>query len=311
MARGRAWSASDIPDQRGRLAVVTGANSGIGFVTALELARAGARVVMACRDERRGSESVHRVRAEVPDADVELSLLDLSDLSSIRAFADRAAAEGRPVDLLVNNAGVMGVPTRRTTADGFELQFGTNHLGHFALTGLLLPLFVEQPGARVVTVSSGNHWAGRIHMDDLQLERSYRPYRAYNESKLANVLFFRELDRRLRARRSPAISVGAHPGYTETNLQHVGPRMGSVPLQARALGVLTRAVGQDAGMGALPTLFAATAPGVQGGQYFGPAYLEFRGPPRRAFIAPWGKDDEMARRLWEESELATGVRFGI
>jgi NAD(P)-dependent dehydrogenase (short-subunit alcohol dehydrogenase family) len=305
------WSVADIPDQHGRFAVVTGANSGIGYPTARELAGAGARVVLACRDEGRGSDALRRLKAQVTDADAGLSLLDLSDLSSIRRFASDLVTAGRPIDVLVNNAGVMGVPTRRTTNQGFELQFGTNHLGHFALTGLLLPLFVERAGARVVTVSSGNHWAGRIHFDDLHGERSYRPYRAYNESKLANVLFFRELDRRLRARGSPAISVGAHPGYTETNLQQAGPRMGSVPLQARALGVLTRVVGQDAEMGALPSLYAATAQGVQGGQYFGPAYLEFRGPPRRALVSPRGKNDAAARRLWEESEKETGVTYRI
>lgn len=306
-----AWSAADIPDQHGRFAVVTGANAGIGYPTARELVRAGARVILACRDEGRGDEALRRLRREVPSAEVELSLLDLADLASIRTFASSLIDAGRPVDILVNNAGVMGVPMRRTTADGFELQFGTNHLGHFALTGLLLPLFIAQPRARVVTVSSGNHWAGRIHFDDLHGERSYRPYRSYNQSKLANVLFFRELDRRLRAEESPAISVGAHPGYTETNLQQAGPRMGSVPMQARALGVLTRIVGQDAEMGALPSLYAATAPGVQGGQYFGPSFVEMRGPPRHAFLAPWGRNEEVARRLWEESERATGVTFDI
>jgi NAD(P)-dependent dehydrogenase (short-subunit alcohol dehydrogenase family) len=196
--------------------------------------------------------------------------------------------------------------------EGFELQFGTNHLGHFALTGLLLPAFVDRPGARVVTVSSLNHWAGRMRFDDPHGESSYRAYTAYSASKLSNVLFFRDLDRRLRASGSPAISIGAHPGYSETNLQRAGPRLGRVPVTARALTAVTRVVGQSDQAGAWPSLFAATAPGVEGGGYFGPSRLmETRGSPGRARLAPWGRDLGAARRLWELSEEATGVTFAL
>ena len=306
------WSTADIPDQGGRLVVVTGANSGIGLYTALELARHGARVVMACRDEGRGGAAVERIREQAPHAQVELSLLDLADLASVRAFAERLLGEGGPLDILVNNAGVMGVPVRRATADGFELQFGTNHLGHFALTGLLLPAFVDRQGARVVTVSSLNHWAARMRFDDLNGERRYRPWSAYSASKLSNVLFFWELNRRLRAAGSPAISVGAHPGYSATNLQHSGPRLGRVPVTARALTAVTRVVGQSDQAGSWPSLFAATAPGVEGGTYYGPSRLfETRGAPTSARLAPWGRDEEAARRLWETSEDATGVTYEL
>jgi NAD(P)-dependent dehydrogenase (short-subunit alcohol dehydrogenase family) len=312
MALRTRWTTADIPHQTGRAAVVTGANSGIGYSTAMHLASKGARVVLACRDEGRGRAALERLRTDAPAADAELSLLDLADLASVREFAARLLAEGRPLDILVNNAGVMGVPVRKTTADGFELQFGTNHLGHFALTGLLLPAFVDRAGARVVTVSSLNHWAGRMRFDDLHGERGYRAYSAYSASKLSNVLFFRELDRRLRARGSPAISVGAHPGYSATNLQQAGPRLGRVPVTARALTVVTRVVGQSDEAGAWPSLYAATAPGVEGGQYFGPSKLmETRGTPARARLAPWGRDQNAARRLWEASEEATGVTFGL
>jgi NAD(P)-dependent dehydrogenase (short-subunit alcohol dehydrogenase family) len=182
MARAKKWSTADIPDQHGRVAVATGANSGIGLHTALQLAARGAHVVVASRNEERGRGALDRIRRQVPDAEIELSLLDLADLGSIRRFAQDFLARGTPLDILVNNAGVMGVPVRQTTADGFELQFGTNHLGHFALTGLLLPALVHQPGARVVTVSSLNHWAGRMRFDDLHAERAYRPYRSYSAS---------------------------------------------------------------------------------------------------------------------------------
>lgn len=307
------WSVEDIPDQRGRVAIVTGANSGIGYHCSVELARHGARVVLACRDEGRGRDAVERLVQDVPDATVDLSLLDLSDLESVARFADEFLERNERLGLLVNNAGVMAVPQRRTTAQGFELQFGTNHLGHFALTARLLRAFVDVPGARVVTVSSLNHWVGRLRLDDLNAERRYDRWAAYNQSKLANVLFFRELDRRLRAARSPAISVGAHPGYTATNLQTSGPRMGHTPLFARILPTVTHLTAQSARAGAWPLLYAATVPDVEGGEYVGPSRLlaEVRGTPGPAIVSPKGRDAELARALWERSEELTGVTFEL
>lgn len=207
----RGWTADDIPDMAGRRAIVTGANSGIGYHTALQLARHGASVVLACRSAERGLRAFERVKAAAPDAAITLGSLDLADLSSVRRFA---AEQQEPLDILVNNAGVMAIP-RRTTADGFEMQFGTNHLGHFALTGLLLPALQAAPSPRVVTVTSGVAWTGRLRFDDLQGERGYRRWAAYGQAKLANLLFAKELDRRV----SGLTSVAAHPGYAATNLQ--------------------------------------------------------------------------------------------
>ena len=220
------WTAVDIPDQTGKAAAVTGANSGIGVHTALELSRAGARVVDAVRNEVKGKAAIRRLLAEVPDADLHLGLLDLADLGSVHRFAAQVLDSTGPPDLLVNSAGVMAVPQRLTTRDGFELQFGTNHLGHFALTGLLLPGLLTRPGARVVTVSSLAHEQGRIHFGDLQGEQGYGPWTAYSQSKLANLLFALELDRRARTRGLDPLSVAVHPGVSATNLQIAGPRLG-------------------------------------------------------------------------------------
>jgi NAD(P)-dependent dehydrogenase (short-subunit alcohol dehydrogenase family) len=301
------WHAGDIPDLTGRRAIVTGANSGLGFHTALELARHGAEVVMTARDAQKGEDAVRRVRADVPGATVEVAALDLADLGSVASFA--AGQDGRPLDLLVNNAGVMATPFRRT-ADGFELQLGTNHLGHFALTGHLLPALLLRPGARVVTVSSAVHWMGSVDFANLQGEQRYQPWTAYAQSKLANLLFMRELDRRARGAHAQLVSVGAHPGYAATNLQQVGPRMTGSRRRNLAVTVLNRLFAQSPQRGALPQLYAATAPGVSGGDYFGP-----RGPgeqwglPKRVRMSGNARDDATARRLWEVSEQLTGVRF--
>ncbi len=296
-----AWSEADIPDQGGRTAVVTGANSGIGWDTARALAAKGARVIVACRNEEKGRDAEQRIRQRVPNADVRFELLDLGSLASVRAFADKlGAAEGR-LDLLVNNAGVMMTP-RGKTADGFETQFGTNHLGHFALTGLLLERLRRAPAARVVNVSSLAHFPGRIDFDDLQAERSYDPMRAYGQSKLANLLFTRELARRFAAAGIPALSAAAHPGSTRTELQR----------HSRLMAAAVRLVSQLPPQGALPSLYAATAPDVRGGEYFGPSRaFGMLGPPDRARSSPRSKDLATARRLWEVSEQLTGVRFGI
>jgi NAD(P)-dependent dehydrogenase (short-subunit alcohol dehydrogenase family) len=301
---GDRWDVGRIPDQSGRTAVVTGANSGLGLVTARELARAGATVVMACRNLDKGHAAVDAIRSAVPQAQLQLDELDLASLASVRSFADRFTATRDGLDLLINNAGVMA-PPRRLTADGFELQFGTNHLGHFALTGLLLPQLEGREDARVVTLSSTAHRTGRIAFDNLNGDRHYFRWRAYGQSKLANLLFALELDRRLRASGSTVKSLAAHPGYAATNLQSA-----AAPLVDRlVMKVANAVVAQSDEMGALPTLYAATEPGLEGGIYVGPdGIAEQRGYPK--IVQPNGaaRDEETARRLWELSADLTGVR---
>jgi NAD(P)-dependent dehydrogenase (short-subunit alcohol dehydrogenase family) len=302
-----AWTTADIPDLTGRTAVVTGANSGIGFGAAVELARHGAAVTLTARDPGRGADALARLRSEVPAADVELAPLDLADLSSVRAFAAGYTPEG--LDLLVNNAGVMAVPLRRTP-DGFESQFGTNHLGHFALTGLLLPTLLARPGARVVTVTSSYHKIGRIDFTDLDARRRYRKWPAYAQSKLANLLFTFELQRRADAAGADLRALSAHPGYAATNLQTAGPRLAGNRVMERATAVVTGVIGQSARDGALPTLRAATDPSVRGGEVFGPdGFLELRGAPKQVAVSRRARDRGVARRLWEVSEEKTGVRY--
>ena len=298
------WTTADIPDQSGRLAIVTGANSGLGLVTARELARAGAQVVMTARSEDKGREALRAVEVRAPGAQLELELLDLANLDSVRAFAERVRERHPEVDLLINNAGVMATP-RRETADGFELQFGTNHLGHFALTGLLLATLEGRDDARVVTLSSGAHRGGRIAFDNLRGERRYFRWTAYSQSKLANLLFALELDRRLRAAGSTVKSLAAHPGWSATNLQTSGPPK----LDAVLMAPVNRFYAQDADVGALATLFAATQPGLEGGQYIGPdGFAEMRGHPQPVKPSRSARDEELARRLWEVSEEMTGVK---
>lgn len=318
------WTTADIPDLSGRRAVVTGATSGLGLATARELARAGADVVLAVRDIARGTEIVGALRHELstgstgPAArvpgELEARALDLADLASVRGFA--AGWDG-PLHVLVNNAGVMAIP-RRTSADGFELQLATNHLGPFALTGLLLPALqagtTPSERARVVTVSSTVHRRGRIDFADLQSERRYRRWDVYAQSKLANLLFTFELTRRLEAAGVPVGAYAAHPGYAATNLQGVGPGMaGSRTLAAVGGAVMSlgnRIFAQSAEMGALPQLYAATAPGLPSGSYVGPdGIAEQRGHPRLVGTAPAARDVEVAARLWAVSEDLTGVHY--
>jgi NAD(P)-dependent dehydrogenase (short-subunit alcohol dehydrogenase family) len=295
------WTTDDIPDLTGKRAIVTGANSGIGLWTSLELAHHGATVVLGCRSAERGEKALATIRDAVPDADVVLGSLDLADLASVRAFAE---THGSALDLLINNAGVMALPYR-TTADGFEMQFGTDHLGHFALTGLLLPALLERPGARVVTVTSTMHWLGRIHFDDLDAERGYRKWPAYCQAKLANLVFAKELDRR-----APFASVASHPGYAATNLQQAGPRMSGKRIRTAAFGVANTLLGQSDAAGAWPSLYAATSPDVEGGQCYGPQGLGQRaGAPGRVRTLGRAADPELGRRLWEVSERRTGVSF--
>jgi NAD(P)-dependent dehydrogenase (short-subunit alcohol dehydrogenase family) len=302
---GDGWTADRIPDQSGRTAIVTGANSGLGLVTARELARAGARVVLACRNTEKGERALSDCEASAIGAEVELEQLDLASLDSVRAFAERFRAGHEGLDLLINNAGVMA-PPRRHTADGFELQFGTNHLGHFALTGLLIGALEGRDDARVVTLTSNAHRFGRIAFDNLGGDRHYFRWRAYGQSKLANLLFALELDRRLRAAGSTVKSLAAHPGYAATNLQFAGPPA----VDAAVMRVLNRLVAQDEEMGALPSLYAATEPGLEGGTFVGPdGFLEQGGHPKRVSPNSAARDAEVARRLWEVSEEMTGVRF--
>ncbi|MFC7264302.1 oxidoreductase [Streptomyces lutosisoli] len=301
------WNAGDIPDQSGRTAVVTGANSGLGYVTARELARKGARVVLACRSEVRGAEAGDRIVTEVPGADVVFLRLDLGDLGSVREFAGAYPFER--LDLLVNNAGVMALPLGRT-ADGFETQFGVNHLGHFALTGLLMPALLATPGARVVNVASMVHALSNIDIDDLNGER--RPYRkwiAYARSKTANLLFTHELARRLDAVGSDVVVAAAHPGYASTNLQAAGPRLAGRKGAERFMEVGNRVFGQSAEAGALPTLYAATAPGVRPDSFTGPSFAMWRGAPAKSWRARWTLDDTAGERLWAASEQLTGVTY--
>jgi NAD(P)-dependent dehydrogenase (short-subunit alcohol dehydrogenase family) len=296
-----AWIESDIPDQHGRTAVVTGANSGIGWETARALTAKGARVIVACRSEEKGRDAERRIRAGVADADVRFEPLDLGSLASVRAFADKLGAAESRIDLLVNNAGVM-MPPYGKTADGFELQLGTNHLGHFALTGLLLPRILAAPKARVVSVSSLAHFWGRIDFADLQCERSYNATRAYGQSKLANLLFMRELQRRFEAKRAGAMAAAAHPGSTRTELQrHSG-----------LMNAIVAVFSQQPPDGALPSLYAATAPDVRGGEYFGPSgFAGCLGPPGRARSSAASRNAAVAKRLWDVSEELTGVRFAL
>ncbi|MEV7343918.1 oxidoreductase [Streptomyces sp. NPDC093544] len=302
------WNASDIPDQSGRTAVVTGANSGIGYVTARELARKGARVVLACRSETRGAEAGDRLVSEVPGADIEFVRLDLGDLQSVREFAATYEREYDRLDLLINNAGVMALPYGRT-ADGFETQFGVNHLGHFALTGLLLPTLLGTPGARVVTLSSGFHALANIDIKDLNSERQYRRWIAYGRSKTANLLFTHELARRLATIGSEVVAAAAHPGYATTNLQTAGPKLEGRKRAERLIEIGNRVFGQSADAGALPTLYAATAPGVLPDSFTGPSFAMWRGSPAKSWRAGWTLNDLAAERLWAASEELTGVTY--
>ncbi|MHB0770076.1 SDR family oxidoreductase [Bradyrhizobium sp. 5.13L] len=300
------WSASDIPSQRGRSAVVTG-TGGLGYEDALALARAGGEVIIAGRNASKGADAVARIRSRQPKANVRFELLDLADLHSVRAFGSRLRAERDSLDLLINNAAVMTPPMRQVTADGFELQFGTNHLGHFALTAELLPLLRKGVEARVVTVSSVAARDGAIAFDNLQAERWYKPMPIYGQSKLANLMFAFELQRRSRTCGWGITSVAAHPGVSRTDLIPNGAgRMSLAGLARTALWFLF----QPPAQGALPTLFAATSPDIVPGGYYGPDKLgETRGSPSVARVPPQADDDAVASRLWDVSTRLTGASF--
>ncbi len=305
------WTIADIPDQRGKVAVITGGNSGIGYEAASALAGKGARVILAVRNVEKGQAAVAAIKRTYPGAAAEVMALDLSDLSSVRRFAAAFRQRFEALPLLINNAGVMALPYRRTV-DGFEMQFGTNHLGHFALTGLLLPAILAAPRARVVVVSSGAHASGKIDFDNLDGKQSYRPWRAYSQSKLANLLFAYELQRRFTAAGVDARAVGCHPGYAATNLQAAGPRMSGSRFGERFMEVANRLFAQSAAIGALPTLYAATAADIRGGEYIGPlGMFGMRGAPGKARSSARSHDRAVAARLWQVSEELTGLRYDL
>ncbi len=295
------WTAKDIPDQTGKTAIVTGANSGIGLETARALAAKGATVILACRNLEKAKVAQSDIRQTVSGAKLEIIQLDLADLASVRQFAQTFAAGHQRLDILANNAGIMGPPLTKTK-DGFEVQFGANHLGHFALTGLLLPALQSTVGARVVIVASAVERGANIDFDNLNAEKRYEPFAAYGQSKLANLLFCFELGRRFKQAGWQAISTASHPGWTASNLQQNAP-------QFRFLNPI---FSQNATWGALPSLYAATAVDVQNGDYFGPkGFLEMRGSPTRVKSTQQSHDLELAQKLWAVSEQLTGVDYRL
>lgn len=307
-----AWTAADMPSQQGRLAIVTGASpGGLGYETALALCGAGAGMVLATRNPDRGEAARRGILARYPGADVQVAALDLARLSSVAGFAAHVAARHDRVDLLVNNAGVMALPQRRNTADGFEMQLGSNYLGHFALTGHLLPLLRAAQAPRVVNLASLAHRQGRIDFDDLQTERPYRAWKAYGQSKLAMLMFALELQRRSETQGWGLLANAAHPGYARTELIANGPASDGRSRLLSLLGAAMRPwLSHSAAAGALPTLYAATSPDAQGGAYYGPdGFHELKGAPAPAFVARQAHDRAAAARLWEVSCELTGVRF--
>jgi NAD(P)-dependent dehydrogenase (short-subunit alcohol dehydrogenase family) len=310
------WKAADIGSLAGKRILITGANSGIGYHAALKLARKGAHVMLGCRDRKRGEDALSRLDGDAPGGHVELVMFDLASLASVQSFAEKELAHHRPLHILINNAGVMAPPKRLQTVDGFELQFGTNVLGHFALTALLMPA-MEQAASeseerpRVVTLASIAHKRGRLAFDDLQSTRNYSPMKAYQQSKLADLMFAFELDRRLRAAHSRVMSVAAHPGVANTNLFQVGDfnafEKSARKLVGHAIGIVLNTDAE----GALPTLYAATAPDAEDGGYYGPqGFQEMRGESvDKALVAPQAKDTGAAARLWQVCEDLTGIKF--
>jgi len=310
------WKAADIPSLAGKRVLITGANSGIGYHAALKLARKGAEVILACRDRQRGEAALALLHADSPGICAELVVVDLASLTSIRGFAEKELAQHRPLHILINNAGVMAPPKRLETADGFELQFGTNVLGHFALTALLMPALQQAAAGstdrpRIVTIASIAHKRGQLNFDDLQSLKSYGPMRAYQQSKLADLMFAFELDRRLRAANSRVMSVAAHPGVADTNLFQVGDHSSFEKAARKVLGHIIGVALNTDSEGALPTLYAATAPDAEDGGYYGPQGLqEMRGHEvDRAKVSPPARDAVAAGRLWQICEDLAGIKF--
>jgi NAD(P)-dependent dehydrogenase (short-subunit alcohol dehydrogenase family) len=303
MSANSKWTDADVPDQSGRIAIVTGSNTGLGLETARVLATRGAHVVLAVRNTETGNAAAEEITGAAPRADVKVQPLDLGSLQSVRTAAEELRVAYPRIDLLINNAGVMYPSPRQTTADGFELQFGTNHLGHFALTGLLLDHLLPVEGSRVVTLSSvGHRIRAAIHFDDLQFERSYDRVVGYGQSKLSNLLFTYELQRRLAAKNEPTVALAAHPGVADTELGRQNP----------VLNFLYPFVSQSSAMGALPTLRAATDPSAIGGQYYGPDGLgETRGHPKVVASSKKSHDQDVQEHLWTVSEQLTGVSYPV
>jgi len=307
----KAWTADDIPDLSGKTIVVTGGNSGIGYEAALAFARKRAEVILACRDLGKARTAAAQITSSATGAKVEVMELDLSNLASVRGFSDAYHLQHQTLDVLCNNAGVMAIPYRQTT-DGFEMQFGTNHLGHFALTGLLLDRLLGTDGARVVNVSSGAHRMGKIRFDDLQWHNGYRKWMAYGQSKLANLLFTLELQRKVDAAGKKLLAVACHPGYAATNLQAAGPRMSGSSMLESIFSVANSMFAQSAALGALPTEYAAVAPDVHGADYIGPdGIAELWGNPVRVGRSAAAQDAAAAARLWEVSEQLTNVHYAL
>ncbi len=303
------WSTANIPDQEGKVVVVTGANSGLGFETSRELTRKGAHVVMGCRTESKALAAIKEIHSEQPDASLEFIPLDLASLDSIQRFAEGFLKSHSKLHILCNNAGVMALPYTKT-ADGFEMQIGTNHFGHFALTGQLLPTILTTPGSRIVNVSSLAHKGGRIRFHDIHWEKRYSKWLSYCQSKLANLLFTYELQRKLEAVDADTICVACHPGYTSTNLQMAAPRMKGSRWGEIIWSLWNRMFAQRVSQGALTNLYASTAPEVNGGDYIGPrGFQELAGAPTKVRSSRRSHNKEDAQKLWELSVKATGITY--
>lgn len=303
------WTADNLPDLAGKTIIITGANSGLGYEAARAFARKGAQTILACRSQARGEAALNALRREAPQAGLALMRLDLADLSSVRRFAETFKQQYPALHVLCNNAGVMALPYQ-ATVDGFEMQFGVNHLGHFALTGLLLDRLIETPGSRIVTVSSSIHYLGRIEFDDLHGRRRYKRWAAYAQSKLANLLFAYELQRKLAAGGAQTISLAAHPGYAATNLQFAGAEMAGWTVQKLIMTIGNLLFAQSAARGAWPILYAATSAETRGGDYIGPAgFMELWGHPVKVNSNQKSRDPALAARLWSASERLTGVYY--
>jgi len=302
------WTAQNMPSQQGKLAIVTGATGGLGYETALALAQHGAEVILAARNVDKGRDALASIRAAVPNANLHFARVDLASLASVAEFSVSLLEQGRSIDLLVNNAGVMALPQRQETVDGFEMQLGVNYLSHYALTGRLLPLLRKAPAPRVVNLSSLMHRSGKIHLDDLQLQRGYTPTRAYGQSKLAMLMFALELQRRSDAQGWRLLSNAAHPGYARTELIPNGP--GTDSFLSRLSILLQPIMSQSAADGAWPTLQAATAPDAKPAGYYGPdGWFEMRGASTDAKVSARARDAAMGKRLWDMSAQLTGISF--
>lgn len=303
------WTEKSVPDQTGKRVLITGANSGIGFEAARVLAQQGAHVILACRNENKALEAMAHIRQLYPRANLQFMALDLGSLTSVQALATLFFEQYDTLDTLINNAGVMWLPESRTE-DGFESQLGINHLGHFALTGRLLPALLATPGARIVTISSIAHRDGNLHFDDLWLQNGYGKQKAYAQSKLANLVFARELQRRLTQAGRSALSLAVHPGVASTHLAVPGFEQDGRALLAKVMGFLTPLVSQSALKGALPTLYAATSHEAEGGEYYGPdGFYEAWGYPTKASSTRRSQNLESGQRLWDVSEQLTGVHY--